>query len=208
MSLTLPIQVGKQYVRRDGAVVTARKHEPGLSEDTVYVPVDADDVYDSHVFIRTGRSSSVPDVTRRQDLIADHIPATGHPHAALMAQYAADAAETAEPWLRWECRRGISSWVPLTEDHPVWALGYEYRRKPKTIRIGEHDVTEPLRMVPEEGTPVFAPAIERELLFHSMAWDSHDLWCSTNLARGLVHLTREAAEQHARALLAFTQVQP
>ena len=213
MSLTLPIQVGKQYVRRDGAVVTIRvgptHYEPSKNNGEWLLagaPGEDEKNYSFYIASETGLVSPNQQPGSAQDLIADHIPATGHPHAALMAQYAADACETAEPWLRWQFSEADDDWHNCGK-HPEWRADYSYRHKLQTIRIGEHDVPEPLRRVPEEGTFVFAPAVERELLFYSMAWDSHDLWCSINLTRGLVHLTREAAEQHARALLAFTQAQ-
>ncbi len=51
-----------------------------------------------------------------------------HPHAALMAEFAKDAAETDKPWLRWECRYANDNWYPLTA-LPQWTLQYSYRRK-------------------------------------------------------------------------------
>ena len=70
----------------------------------------------------------------------------GHIHAAAMAEYAKDAAETDMPWERWE--------VSMTESgdeyrnllgHPDWAVTRKYRRKPKTILINGHEVPEPHR---------------------------------------------------------------
>jgi hypothetical protein len=61
---------------------------------------------------------------------------TAHKHAALMAEYAKDAAETDKPWERWEVRNQT---CPIDEyrvwntcrSHPEWVEGCEYRRKPK-----------------------------------------------------------------------------
>lgn len=55
----------------------------------------------------------------------------GHPHAALMAEYAKDAAETDKPWKRWQYRcRGNDKWSDLGAGNPGWFLDTEYRRKP------------------------------------------------------------------------------
>jgi len=53
-----------------------------------------------------------------------------HIHAELMAQYAADAMETDEPWERWQIQRIDHSWSTL-DDHPCWHHWVKYRRKPK-----------------------------------------------------------------------------
>ena len=55
---------------------------------------------------------------------------TSNPHAALMAQYAADAAETDTPWERWQLKQaGEADWIDLTSS-PGWSPVFEYRRKP------------------------------------------------------------------------------
>lgn len=50
-----------------------------------------------------------------------------HPHAALMALYAQDAAETAEPWLRWQWLATAELWNDCME-HPAWFEHEQYRR--------------------------------------------------------------------------------
>jgi hypothetical protein len=54
---------------------------------------------------------------------------TAHKHAALMAQYAQDAAETDTPWERWEWKRCDNKWCQMSVN-PGWATDYDYRRKP------------------------------------------------------------------------------
>lgn len=45
-----------------------------------------------------------------------------------MALYAQDAAETVEPWVRWEYQSESSGeWVPCVQ-HPVWNTAGVYRR--------------------------------------------------------------------------------
>lgn len=74
-----------------------------------------------------------------------------HKHAALMLEYAKDAAESKTPWVKWEHRpvgynayfgrRVEYDWKPIS-DHPEWNTELEYRRKP----------TEEPKMYPPEGT--------------------------------------------------------
>lgn len=70
---------------------------------------------------------------------------TAHPHAENMRLYAEDATETDRPWERWECRkrgevhrqggRWVHAWEHCQPDMRSWRPDYEYRRKPRTIRI-------------------------------------------------------------------------
>lgn len=137
----------------------------------------------------------------------------GHPHAALMAMYAEDAAEIAEPWERWEAREPQANfmsevrpaWIAL-DAHPAWARDTEYRRVPfplPTIRIGDVDVPKPLRKAPLMGTDVYFPCVhEAGLVWHLPYGDRR---VARLLERGLLHLTREAAHTHAMALLKFSE---
>jgi hypothetical protein len=87
MSLTLPIQVGKKYVRRDGKTVVVRGLH-GLC-DSIFFTDDGKKFNDG--FVVSGRASSSGD--HPFDLIADSIePAVGHPQASFMAQAAPVAA--------------------------------------------------------------------------------------------------------------------
>ena len=127
----------------------------------------------------------------------------GHIHAAAMAEYAKDAAETDMPWERWE--------ISMTESgdefrdlygHPEWLVIRKYRRKPKVILINGHEVPEPHRTPLEIGdtywtfTFFFAGVTE-------VYWggDSEDHNAFKN---GFIHLTKEAAEKHLNALKSFT----
>ena len=56
--LTLPIEIGKNYVRRDGVVIAAQKSPPPFSADVCYVginPTPTDDNND-YVWMQTGRT--------------------------------------------------------------------------------------------------------------------------------------------------------
>ena len=67
---------------------------------------------------------------------------TAHKHAALMLQYAQDAAETEEPWERWGYNHG-DTWQQCGK-HPVWFVSSEYRRKPEIIKVGRHEFPKPI----------------------------------------------------------------
>ena len=58
---------------------------------------------------------------------------TGHPHAALMAMYAEDAATHARPWELWQEKTNLLlPWVPCSY-HPNWVAETEYRRAPAEV---------------------------------------------------------------------------
>lgn len=80
-----------------------------------------------------------------------------------------------------------------------------YRVKPCIVTINGIDVPEPLREAPVVGDLVYWPELgsgndeptARGNYFNNSAYERL-------LTAGLLHLTREAAETHARALLSFT----
>lgn len=129
-----------------------------------------------------------------------------HIHAALMLQYAQDASETDEPWLRWQTRWGSQSDWRGMESSPTWLVQHEYRRKPRTININGHEVPEPMREALAQGATYFVARTDKlGALVAATEWGGDD-YDKTWLARGLCHSTREAAEWHARALLSFMEV--
>ena len=74
--LTLPIVVGKKYVRRDGIVVEAKKAYSDIDSNCVYVGREEEATYGgcTHAYIGTGkiwpRERGIED---SNDLIADHV---------------------------------------------------------------------------------------------------------------------------------------
>jgi len=77
----------------------------------------------------------------------------------------------------------------------------EWRIKPRTIKIGDMEVPEPLREAPEKGsmfylvTPHIGPSgLMWRHQYHDERWQS----------LGLCHATIEAAEAHAQALIAVS----
>lgn len=73
----------------------------------------------------------------------------------------------------------------------------EVRRKPRTIRIGNREVPEPLREPPEEGTRVYHVCWGKPDPFRwtGTEWEYH--W----LRRGLLQRTAEDAKEHRDALV-------
>ena len=126
----------------------------------------------------------------------------GHIHAAAMAEYAKDAAETDMPWELWE--------VSLAESgdeyrnlfgHPDWAGTRKYRRKPKVILINGHEVPEPHRTPLKDGEVYWALTLFSSAT--SLRWKDDD-FDNSYLENGFIHLTKEAAEKHLNALKSFT----
>lgn len=125
-----------------------------------------------------------------------------HKHAALMLQYAQDAAETETPWERWEVRvKSANYWEILTR-HPSWYDDCEYRRKPRTININGIEVPEPMREEPEIGTYYYIASLTTST--YKFKWNN-DVVDNEYFNYGLCQSTREAAKLHANALLSFTK---
>ena len=206
--LTLPIEAGKQYVQRNGIVIAADPTARSSGSGQILTSPTGQAVY-----VATGRywQSKIHDTD--YDLVADYIepvvtePASvGHVHAASMLLYAQDAAETDKPWERWERRYRHTDWVENVRG-PEWNLDHEYRRKPpapKFIDINGFKVPEPMRVAPMLGTPYWVLHITSPA---SNSWDGFQSEMLM-LDAGRCHLTREAAELNAAALLSFTKAKP
>jgi hypothetical protein len=127
---------------------------------------------------------------------------TAHKHAANMALYAKDAETTDKPWQLWEFSEDSEVWRPLF-NNPSWFENVAYRRKPQTIKIGEHEFPMPMREAPALGAMYWvAGPTQSEYAFQD-SW-SDDFVDRFWLQRGLCHSTREAALQHAKALIAIS----
>ena len=124
----------------------------------------------------------------------------GHIHAAAMAEYAKDAAETDKPWERWEFSCGNRDYRSL-QSQPLWDADFRYRRKPKTILINGHEVPEPHRTPLKDGVFYWIPDLFSGAT--SLRWED-DYTDFVYLKNGFVHLTKEAAEKHFNALKSFT----
>ena len=125
-----------------------------------------------------------------------------HIHAENMALYAQDAMETPLPWERWEFyNKPTESWLSTT-NHPNWDTAYKYRRKPKmlSVTLASGEVVswpEPQRTELEYGDSYFYVDVDGSVIVEE--WDCL-AWDSDTLSNGWLHLTEEAAKQHATAL--------
>ena len=125
-----------------------------------------------------------------------------HVHAELMMQYAQYAMETPHPWERWEFyNKPTESWLSTT-NHPEWAIDGQYRRKPKmlSVTLASGEVVswpEPQRTELEYGDAYFYVDVDGSVMVEE--WDCLE-WDERTLADGWVHLTEDAAKQHAAAL--------
>lgn len=89
--------------------------------------------------------------------------------------------------------------------HNYLCYDQEYRVKPKTIRIGEYDVPEPMREIPARGTTYYVVDTVTPKSPRKYTWvgDTADIsWFNL----GILHSTRDAAVLHAKALLSLTGV--
>jgi hypothetical protein len=79
----------------------------------------------------------------------------------------------------------------------------DFRLKPRTIKIGDFGVPEPMRVAPQISVFYWVADPDNNDLAFETTWDG-DPRDRQRLARGICHTTREAAETHAKALLSFT----
>lgn len=88
-------------------------------------------------------------------------------------------------------------------DNPKDIIGM-WSDPPKTIRIGEYDVPEPVREPLENGATCWYPKLSNIDLIDGYIWCNDDTDVRL-LSYGLIHLTEEAAKAHAEALLSLTK---
>lgn len=88
-------------------------------------------------------------------------------------------------------------------DNPMDIIGM-WSDPPKTIRIGEYDVPEPVREPLEDDKEYWGVDPMAEELAYGFKWHS-DKFDNRVLKNGLIHLTKEAAVIHAKALLSLTK---
>jgi hypothetical protein len=125
----------------------------------------------------------------------------GHVHAALMAEYAKDAADNERPWELWEYKANKHGcWVSFHDTGPAWEESSEYMRKPRTIKIGEVEIPEPVANSLPIGTIYCIPQLNSNRSFSKYQWDGDSL-DHTCLRRGIIHLTEENAVLHTKALI-------
>ena len=127
-----------------------------------------------------------------------------HPHADLIMAYAKIAQTTDKPWKHFQVQVSGGIWLSAAAELPFRAE-YAYRLKPaRTIRIGKYDVPEPVREPLEDDKEYWGVDLMAEELAWKYKWNNA-VFCNLMLRRGLIHLTKEAAVIHAKALLSLTK---
>lgn len=127
---------------------------------------------------------------------------SGHPHADLMAK-AAEIAKTDKEWhLHFQFKTDkCADWSDVSCGF-LFYENVEYRLKPRYININGHQVPEPVREPLEDDQEYWIADIRyAPSVFNWENNDADNRW----LERGIIHLTKEAAEAHSAALLSFTQ---
>ena len=123
-------------------------------------------------------------------------------HAELMMQYAQDAMETDKPWELWEYSHSSSNGWRNLDEMPSWLIGNDYRRKPKMISVTLMDGEvlswpEPHKGDLNVGQHCYLVAHNGGVEHVCFALHSHN---KQEVRFGMVHLTKDAAEQHSHAL--------
>lgn len=95
-----------------------------------------------------------------------------HKHAALMLQYAQDAAETDRPWEQWEWKGSHSiDWAPIASPF-AWYEDIEYRRKPKPLEcwaVKNPDGTIYATTISEDAAHLFADGKRKAVRMREVA---------------------------------------
>ena len=128
-----------------------------------------------------------------------------HKHADLMMQYAHDAQETDKPWERWQYQTGPMQEGDVWKNcfpNPSFDEVYKYRRKPKMISVtlANGEVVswpEPHKGDLNVGQHCYLVKHNGDVEHVCFAIHSHN---NMAVMFGMVHLTKEAAEQHSHAL--------
>lgn len=125
-----------------------------------------------------------------------------HKHAESMLKYAQDAMEFDKPWERWDVYNSvIGVWVKCGS-HPTWDVDFEYRQRDSIINIGQYEFPAPYKGNMKQDQQYYIVC----LAAHGKGFDAMPgVWNNTHiernaLASGLIHISLEAANQHANVL--------
>ena len=127
-----------------------------------------------------------------------------HIHADLMTLYAEDAQETETPWERWEyqVRDGGTPaiWRNLIR-HPGWHPLDLYRQKPPTIEVNGIPVPPPVKEIPEGMWNIHIADPTLNGWSQGYGLQEHCFPLERYLSRGMVHLDKDSAIKHAKAMI-------
>lgn len=187
--LTLPIEVGKKYVRRDGKVVEIARINSNIANS-----IDGSNA----VWAQTGTVWMYGGAIRNEDLVADYIEPDAHLHAEAMMEYAKDAAKMAEPWKNWEFYHPLLGWRNLGAN-PDWDINRGYRRKQPKVTINGIECVAGVKEPVFDELYYVASITQAAFYFKVRYTGAYQL----NVERGLVHRTKEDAIAMAKAMLNF-----
>lgn len=201
--MNIKLEDGKKYVTEAGEVVTVHlvqnldSSHPYMGSNRYAYTVDGK--------LYSDWKASLNDIIKTDIEVEQE--SEGHIHAELMLEYAKDALVSKKPWLGWEwfCDDEYGPrWITLTEQSARFEADKRYRRKPKTILINGYKVPEPLRVAPPYNTSVYIVDLSNKDNYVRDPFGCNEYAYIPLLDKGLMHLSKEAAELHAKALLSFT----
>ena len=99
----------------------------------------------------------------------------------------------------------MDQWEDVGESH-YWNPDREHRLKQKMISCGDLEFPESMRVAPSLYTSYWTAEITKSGIFIDRWTWVNDLQDNRSLQLGICHLTSEAAEAHAKALVALTEV--
>lgn len=126
-----------------------------------------------------------------------------HKHAQLAQQYWKEAETDDEVWKNWDYSTDGIQWARCVDD-PTFSSHKQYRRRPRTIRIGKYDVPSPLRHAPEVGSMYYFSCFTTKSGVGESLWNGDHI-DHRLLNRGMIHITEESAKIHAEALISLTK---
>lgn len=129
-------------------------------------------------------------------------PQQGHPHAALMVEYAKDALTNAKPWELWEFRISDRDQWTSRDTHPMWDSRVEYRRKPAptlTRVVNGFTVPAPVTEALTMGDAYCVASLDTAHWYAISQWKG-DAVDRRWLERGLVFLDKDHATANAKAM--------
>lgn len=212
-TMQLKLEDGKKYVTEEGEIITVQVQ--------LGVPNTEEVRFNGSNSWKYLSDGSVFSDGRRypRNIVKEYIEETkqepeGHVHAELMLEYGKLALTSKTPWTHIQMLIADGIWITCERD-PDWVEDISYRLKPKTITINGYEVPEPLRVAPEEETIVYIPSLATKDWGDAPAYNTDSFTIShpipyrfkVLLMEGICHLTQEAAELHAKALLSFTTME-
>jgi hypothetical protein len=214
--LTLPIEIGKKYIRRDGEVVTACDAGKNYVEGVVSAYSEKDVFKEAIIWKSTGAYSTDRMNQNKYDLVEDFQEileesqdapenpkvTQGHPHAELMLQYAKDSLTNPEAWEEWEFTNNRSGWYALARS-PSWHPENKYRKKQPMITVNGIKVKAGLKEEPEFGNKIYAVNLYGQVPYAEIVYNSWYSWVKDSVHNNLVFDNPEDAIAMTKALLSF-----